>query len=374
MAFTAGETITEYISHIVGGSAVTGATFTVISARDPSGTAFTPTVTEIGLGVYRVTFSASTAGTWYLLLADAAQTPDVYYENTWDVDEAPDTSGTETPGIAATSGITRRELRRSIGRIVGDLLLVEATGPGSTTSIVDAINGGAANASHKGRVGIVSEGTAANLGRFVRVTDTNHTAFSFTFTPALPVLTATGDVIEFYNERDTGTPPKLIVEHINDVIRAVGFGNLVDAESDDLTWTSDDTEGLAVPAEWNGFYGVAFKDWTERWQRLPPADIELDPINRVVFLSNFSQWRASDRTVKLLGTVQPDILETDDAVTAINPEFLRLQAGASILFATAHQRMNSTEAVQMSLSLQARADAIRPKARRRPRANWVPLR
>lgn len=269
---------------------------------------------------------------------------------------------------------TLRELRRAVGRTVGEGLTAEATSAGSTTSIVDAIHFGAADSSHAGRVGIVSEGTAGNLGRYVRITSTDRTATSATFTPALPVATATGDIIEFYNERETGVTPKVLVDHINDAIRSVGFGNLTRAESGELDWSSDSTDGLTIPAEWNGIYGAVWEDFDNLWQTIPPADIELDHVNRVVFLKNLSRWNASGQSVKLLGTTDADTLSADSDTTTINFEFIRLQASASILLATARYRMNSVEARQDAQGLQARADAIRPKARRRPPANWVPLR
>lgn len=269
--------------------------------------------------------------------------------------------------------ITRRELRRSVGRTVGDLLLVTATAAGNTTTLTDILNLGTADNSLIGRIGVVTGGTAGNLGRQVRITANTHASGTVTFVPALPQATQTGDQIEFYNERETATGPDTINEAINDAIRDVRGAYRTKVEGDETAWSYDTTAGVEIPEEWNGISGVTAKDWAGLWRPIPWVDITIDTIGRKVFLANRSQWLADGLEVKLIGTTEPSLLTSDTDSTEIDPEYLRLAVSASILQSTAYRRMNSVEARQDAQTFQGRAGSIRPKARRRAPANWIRL-
>ena len=137
--YVAGEPIVDYLTHVGNdGQPIAGATFTVIIARKPDGTAFTPTIASLGGGSYQITIptTRTEAGQWYLLVADQSLTPPRYYDNSWDVDPAPADPNTVTSGPA-----TRGSLRRSIGRLLGDVIVATVTDASGDPSIVtDKLN------------------------------------------------------------------------------------------------------------------------------------------------------------------------------------------------------------------------------------------
>lgn len=67
-AFRTGDTLVWIIGPVLddSGAAVTGASFSAVSALKPDGTSFAPTYTEIGSGVYKATFVSTVRGLWFL--------------------------------------------------------------------------------------------------------------------------------------------------------------------------------------------------------------------------------------------------------------------------------------------------------------------
>src|SRR5690349_5377079 len=121
MAHLVGDTITDYIDLFdASGTAITGATFTT-TTQDPDGDSFTLTVTEQTGGRYRVRFTADAAGQWYWRAVYAGPPVQVFHE-TVDVDATATVAGS----IAATSGQTRKDLRRMVGRGLGDCVVCVA--------------------------------------------------------------------------------------------------------------------------------------------------------------------------------------------------------------------------------------------------------
>lgn len=69
------------------GNPVTGETFTADQAIAPDGSTFTPTITEIGSGMYQVAHTLAQAGVYYLRLVTTTLTPFQVYDFQWHTDD-----------------------------------------------------------------------------------------------------------------------------------------------------------------------------------------------------------------------------------------------------------------------------------------------
>jgi hypothetical protein len=368
----AGEVITDYITHLNNsGVLVPGATFTVITARRPDGSAFVPVISDLGGGSYRIqiTTQSDQPGQWYLLIADNALTPPRYYDGSWDVDPA-----YAQTASGSTTGVTRTTLRRSIGRLVGDLTLCTATANGTTTTFIDTVNLVQGNDSLRGRQAYVSGATnSANIGLIRRVSGNVKATGTLTLAPALPAATVAGDVVELYNERDTGLLVEEIHDAINRGIRAVQ-GNTVHSAVSVIGAFDRDDPLLSIPLDWTYFVKAQWGDSTGDWRDVPHADLRVDQANREVEIRHRSRSLAHGSSVRLFGYAPPGTLSNDQDATLVDTEWLTYYAAAQVLIASAH-RSNDTQALLSKATWFAgEADKIRGKTRVRPPGRFVRLR
>lgn len=369
---TAGETITDYLTHIGNnGAAIAGATFTVVTSRKPSGDSFTPTVTDLGGGSYRIEIptARSEAGQWYLLLADQSLSPVRYYDNSWDVDPAPADPNTVTSGPA-----TRGSLRRSIGRLLGDLIVCTLTDTLATGSqFVDKLNLVYNNNELVGRRAYVSYAyNGQNLGVSRRVSGNTRATATAQVTPDFPAPTTAGDVIELYNERDLGPSVDDIHAVINSVILSAQDVNLTETVGSSAAF-AETAPLVSIPSSWRFFTGADWQDRRGIWRPVPPADLRVDPPNRTVEIRNRSAYLADGLQVRLRGTVAAAALEADDDATSVDAEWLKYQAAAELLISTSHRAHDTAVSERKAQYFQTLADSRRPKARSRVAGKAVKL-
>lgn len=370
MGYNVGDTIISRWDHVdSSGNAITGATFTVVKALKPNGSTFSPTITEIGGGVYQVSFTPATgeAGQWYLLVADTAQNPDRYYENEWDVDSRT-TIGAATVG----DGASRTAIRRRIGRLFGDMLLLTATGNGTTTTFVDAINLARDDAIMVGRQLYFSGGTATNLGLTRRVTDNVKSTTTLTFTPAAAHTTATNDVAEIWNTREIGATLAEVHENINYAIADVADLATTAAAYEPGAFDYDDPV-VSLPDDWLFFGGVSWLDLTGVWHRIGPADYRIDKVNRTVELRNRPRSLANGMSLRLWGYTIPGDLDADTDVTSVNPEWLAYQAAAKLALAIAPRAIDPVQMERRAQYWQDLADQRRVLNSGRPSGVFIRL-
>lgn len=367
----AGEQIVDYLTHIGNdGLPVAGATFTVVSARKPNGSAFVPTITDIGGGTYRITIATTRTedGQWYLLLADTAQNPDRYYDSTWDVDPAPSES---SAGIGG--GVTRATLRRAVGRLMGDVLVLSCTANGTTTTAIDTVSLAVENAGLTGRQLYVFQSAAgANQGLTRRVSGNTKSTATLTFTPALPSATTAGDVLELFSERGIGPGPTEIHEAINRAIEAARDSHVTQALATPvaLEWSSPI---VSIPSTWTFFAGAEWQDHEGLWRKVAPADLKLDAVARTVEFKNRMRWLADQQQVRLRGYLPPAALASDTEGTGVDAEWIANQAAAELWMASAHRQIDPAGAERKAQYFQGKADALRPKTRTRPQGTFMRL-
>lgn len=362
--YVAGEPIVDYLTHVGNdGQPIAGATFTVITARKPDGTAFTPTIASLGGGSYQITIptARSEAGQWYLLVADQSLTPPRYYDNSWDVDAAPADPNTVTSGPA-----TRGSLRRSIGRLLGDVIVATVTDASADPSIViDKLNLVYNNNELAGRRAYVSYAfTGQNLGVNRRVIGNDKSSAQVQLSPALPAALAVGDVVEFYNERDLGPSVDDIHQVINSVILSAQDVNITDTVGPEAQF-SETTPLVSIPSTWRFLTGAEWQDRRSIWRPIPPADLRVDVPNRTVEIRNRSAYLADGLKVRLRGAVAAAALQSDDDTTSVDAEWLKYQAAAELLISMSHRAHDSAMSERKAQYFQTLADSRRPKARSR---------
>lgn len=363
----AGETLVDYVAHTdASGSPVTGATFTVVSARKPDGSAFAPTITEIGNGVYRIQIATgrTESGEWYLLLEDGALSPARRYDSSWDVDP----SWVDPTASGVTSASTRAQLRRQVGRLIGDLVVCTATETpvgNQASTFIDSLNLAVENNSLVGRrVWYAQAFHGANRGLSRRISENGKTTTSIRIAPDLPASTVAGDVIELWNERDLGPTPEDVNEAINAAIGSVTDLALMEAVSAEQAFDRT-SPVLALPAAWSFFSGADWKDDAGIWHQVPPADLRIDVPSRTVELRNRSSRVATGRKVRFRGQASALPLTDDAQSTPVDAEWVTYQASSNLLIAMSHRAHDPASVERKSQYFQTLADARRPKTRAR---------
>ncbi|MCC6382647.1 MAG: hypothetical protein IT304_09050, partial [Dehalococcoidia bacterium] len=255
---------------------------------------------------------------------------------------------------------TRLQIRRRVGRLPGDMPLCTATAAGSETTFTDALHLAHEPKLLLARLGLFSGGTEANLGRIVRATDNVKSTQTLTFTPAVPVATAEGDVLELWNERDEGISPALVNELIDEAIRDAAGRTpqpVTGAAQDFIA----DANVLAIDASWEAFTGAEWKDECGNWRKIDAADLRVDRYARTVTIDGRHRSLADQHQIRLRGANLPEALASDDAETAIDFEWITHHVAAQALGYRLEHAYDRKEVEGRLLQLQQRADAVRPK-------------
>lgn len=368
----AGETIIDYLSHTnASGQLVSGATFTVVASEDPNGDPFLPVITDLGGGSYRIEIATSRSkpGRWYLLIGDLSLYPVRYYDSSWDVDAVPSETVSE-----ATVGTSRLTLRRSVGRLLGDLVLLKATSGGTTTTLTDAVALHQQDGSLVGRqLYFASCASTANEGEVRRVSTNTKSTNTITFSPPLAAATAADDEVEMWNERGSSVTVDEVHDAINRAIRAAAGTSVVPVVQASGLFDQDDPY-LDIPDAWEYFSRAQWQDTDGIWRDIPFADIKVDQANRTVEFRNRSRTLANNRQTRLFGFSPPGILAEDTDATNIDPEWIGYYASNQLLIASAHRQSDSSAALSKASWFGDQADKVRPKTRVRPSGKFVRLR
>jgi hypothetical protein len=260
---------------------------------------------------------------------------------------------------------TRADLRRWVGRLVGDLIVCTATDAGTTATFIDSRNLATENNSLVGRRGFISFSAAsANSGLTVRVTSNVKTARSVSFEPELPAATQQGDVLELYHERGLGPTPDEIHAVLNDYIGSVKDLSLTEVQGDGATF--DKTQpAIAIDDSWGWFTGADWKDDWGLWHPIPPADLRVNVPDRTVEITNRSALVADARVVRLRGQSEDALLTNDTSTTTVDSEWLAYQAAAQLLISMSHRAHDPAQVERRAQYFQSLADQRRPKVRAR---------
>lgn len=369
----AGETLIDYISHIDhSGNLRSSATFTVVRAEDPLGNSFVPRIVNEGSGTYRIEIDTprTLPGQWYLLVGDLDLSPAKYYDASWDVDPV----ASEPAGDGGIAGTGRTTLRRSIGRMLGDLVVATCTANGTTSTVVDEVNLHQQDGSLSGRQLYVAFSTPGNTGQTRRVATNQKSQSTITFTPPLPNPTRAGDVVELWNERGSTVTVDEVHDAINRAIAAAS-GTSVAPASQDMGTFDRNSPTLTIPPAWEYFSRVRMIDrYTHIWRDIPHVDVSLDQANRTVTVKGLSRELAHGCAVRLVGHTTPGPLSSDADATPVDAEWIGYYACNQLLLSSAHRQMDPNAALSKASWFGDQADKLRPKTRIRPSGRFVRLR
>lgn len=261
---------------------------------------------------------------------------------------------------------TRRTLRRSTLRGLGDLRLLTATSDGSDVDFRDTVNLTGEPGIYRGREVILVQGTADNIGEIRYVTGSSQQLFAVGFGVALPAFTAEGDVAEMVNTRGTGFHIQEIHDAINQAIRNIGDRALVPVPMETLAYATGDE--IALPAEFQTIEDVQWQDESDpdEWHsirkapRNTGAGWSVDRAGRSVSLAGAIATTIDGRTVRVWGLAEPEELYADSDETTIDPEYLTMQARANLALER-FMRSPTPETERVSFLFEQRAGALRAK-------------
>lgn len=263
--------------------------------------------------------------------------------------------------------LTLAQTRRAVGQRVGSCLVGTATAAGDVDRFVDTIRLVRDNAFLTGATGVFATGTAANVGRRVRVTGNVRDTGTVTFAPSLSAATAAGDVLELYGDLDASVGIDEIDDAIRRAVRIASHSALVPALGDTLTWDTTSPR-VAIPADWWAVSGAEVQ-WSDGiWRGLPPADILVSKHDRTLSIGGWSGWRANGLGVRLLGWTVPAAPVDDDDTVDVHEGWIEAHAASELCMAVA-MRLDpnlGTAFERRSATLAQEAQLLKPAVARRP--------
>lgn len=265
---------------------------------------------------------------------------------------------------------SRRQLRRWIGRTLGEGRVLTATASSSAAEVIDANRLAVEDQALRDFELIAAAGTAANLGQVRRVAANSKTGASLALAAPLPAPVAAGDEFELWNERGYGVSPDAVHDQINFLIDAVKELNETPVTA--TVAFSAATPELAIPAGWDWFYGADWNDAANaRWAALPWNQLAVDAPLRSLRLTGRLRWRADAATLRLRGGIDARPLLSDDDETTVDAEWLVKSAVALLTYARAHRVTDPSAAERKVNFVEGLVGPLRSKAwQRRPGRAW----
>lgn len=322
MAWNLGQDVSRIIY-----TGTTGETFTRVSSYiNGTETSWSPTFTEIGSGYYRWSYTPAVVGSyeWAGTSSNGSTVP-----INFDVDAA---SATISMPITASSstGVTRKYLRREIGRELGQCIVLTATDGGTTELICKSRLTGATN-SYRGRTIYFTGGTAGNLGLTRDIVASNKTNGQVEWSEPLPDDVADGDEAELWGVSKTGVEPWEVEEMINAVISDGGLNYgipVLAAVTDPFDMESGEVE---IPATiTKGIISVQYqKDGYDDWITIDRASYAGGYgywVNRGLGTMTIGgSWLISELDgldLQIIGEAYPDTLDEDTDTTDMPKQWI----------------------------------------------------
>jgi hypothetical protein len=325
-----------------GGYVTTGATVTLALVNSAGTTVDSGAATSGGTNDWSAVLTTPSAEGLYTLLATIA-----YDGATNEQAETVDVRSFLNQG-----GTTLRDLRRSLARDLGDLKLATATVATATGStFTDAARLRLSSNQYAGAHALCAVGATGNLGadnaRYVSGSDG---AGTLSFTPAFTAGFGAGDVLELHSLRGDGWPVDEKHGAINDALRlAAGMGGARLSAS--LTASFDyDTPTVTVPSAFRKVDKVEYQDDAGEWRRIARARRQgspgwYAPGDGTLQILGHARSDMDGQTVRLWGFGKHDDLTDDEDATLVLPEWVKWQAGYTLLMAGTAQRDPSRAAM-----------------------------
>lgn len=268
-------------------------------------------------------------------------------------------------------GTSLRELRRAVGRLLGDVKVLTATQPGNDTKLFDNVNLVAGDDIWKGADLYFVGGTPANVGELRRTSHSSLSEKSIVWSVATPAPTDTGDEAELWNKRSIGFNPLDVNAAINDVItlKATPAFNVPVTAVAALPFAAADEE-VVVPASLDRIFMVEYKDGDGRWRAIPRSNSPNGHgyyVNRGLgTVSIVGNACADGSEIRFRGYGKLSPLANDLDETPLYAEWIIYEATAALLFQAA---ATNPDRERHYGPIASRADALRAFATMRADVN-----
>ena len=230
--------------------------------------------------------------------------------------------------------VTRRQIRRSVARMLSDYYEVTAVGggPTQTTQVTDPTGLARESGFFNGMQLYFADEDSPNYGTIATVTNSDGPTRTIYFEPPIPTGVVDGETIELYNFRGRGTTVDQYNGAINDAISIARDNHALIPHVVEL----DDPYNqripqLTIPDSFASFAYIQFTDRRGYIHALRPQSVKVDRLTRTVSLLPRYTSGYHGLVPTIVGYAQPELLASDDDETAIEVEWLYNEVKAQIL-------------------------------------------
>lgn len=270
---------------------------------------------------------------------------------------------------ASTAQLSHRKdaLRRMIADRFGDLTQLTTTDHGINdgSTLVDALNVNAGSEHYNGRQILITSGDYS--GHKARVTSTNDSTGSLTFTPLASGRIETGITVDVFNRRGIGFTIAEYDRALNNAIHdafPLGVIDAIQTLSTGVTTTADITT-ITVPVGFYDIYAVEWEDDVDVWREVPKATrtngfgwkARPDGILEIVGLP---QDDTEDNTLRLRGYKRQDALTSESDECLLPKEWIVARAAYHLALGSV---MRGQEYGALAQQFQKEADLLRTRLR-----------
>jgi len=319
---------------------------------------FTPSTTaavtiyEIGAGEYRITFTPTTATAWTSHVVYNSGGVFREYIETYNVIN--DTSN--------STGNTLRDIRAGAARKAQDWMeLIATANSASVNTFFDDQALFENDSFFRGSDVwfLNNQGTAANRGRRVRVTDSDLSTTSLTLSNGLQATPVIGDKAWLFNIGGTGDRIRTYDAVINDAIRSLGSSaNVVHSVELGTAWDSS-SPWVDIPSIFTDVSSLQWEDESGVWNDIVSASWAVDLVNKRIAISDSYGSYAHSYKVRINGRKAHPELVDDTDTTDVDYEWLTSEVAGNLLLMKQDQ-------LKVNLGGQRKNEAMELRAKAAP--------
>ena len=297
------------------------------------GTTAAVTLTEIGAGEYRISFTPTTPTTgsdleWTAHLV--YNSGGVFREFSESYSVSSVASTVVTVGAATSGSLTQTfaQLIERVARRLGDYEPLTATSNGTTTTFIDTLGINTATEDMKGRMLITSDGTAHRVTVFTDSTGT------ITFTPAVAssATTASGQTAYLLNKRGKGFRLDEYKHAINAAINDAFPLGVIELYDDAVATFDRASPSITVPANFTHVHTVSWTDSDGFLHAIPRASSTnesgwiADAAQGKIRILGGPGWYSDGLAINLTGYGRQGELSAMADTCALNAEYIVARA------------------------------------------------
>jgi hypothetical protein len=230
-------------------------------------------------------------------------------------------------------GMTRRDIRRTVARMLNDYYEGTDDSGGNTGQLTDNLHFARETGFFQGMQVLFSNPASPHYGRISTVVRSDGPTRTIYFEPPLSSSAIAGETVELYNFKGRGTTVSQYNGAINDAILIAQEQHYTIRQAMTLpTLFSRSSPYIDIPEEFVYFSGVQVEDSQGIIHKIRPQEMEVDRFSgNIRVRASSAVSRLHGRYPVILGSVAPRLLETDDDRTSIPAEWLFNEVKAQLL-------------------------------------------